>query len=501
LIKTYIFDKINLYDEICRKEESELKKGTINIPEEEIKMQYDYMHKISILNQEFYHKNGRMPTARVRNFGCQMNEHDAEKLSGMLLEMGYSLVQSDEDKASAADLIIFNTCCVRENAEEKVFGHLGALKAAKRENPDMIIAVCGCMTEQSHVVDEIRRKYKNVDLVFGTQNQHTFPELLLDCMENKKHVYNTEHLDGRVAEGVPVKRADSIKAWVTIMYGCNNFCSYCIVPYVRGRERSRSSSDILQEIKTLEAQGYKEITLLGQNVNSYGLDKEDELNFAGLLDLICRETSIPRIRFMTSHPKDLSDELIDVMASNPQICRQLHLPVQSGSTRLLGKMNRKYSAEKYMEIIDKVRSKIPDIAFSTDIIVGFPGETDEDFEQTLDLVKKVRYDMAFTFIYSKRKGTPAAEWENQVPSEVVKERFERLLALQNGIDREINETYMGKKVEVLVDGYSRTNAERFTGRTQGNKIVNFVGDRHCIGEIVTVEIDEVQTWSLGGKLI
>ncbi len=501
MIKSPVFDKINVYDEICRREDFLVKKGTINIPQEEIQLQYDYMGKINILSQDFYRKNGRLPKARVRNFGCQMNEHDAEKLAGMLIEMGYELSESDEDKATAADLIIFNTCCVRENAEEKVFGHLGALKAAKRENPDMVIAVCGCMTEQPHVVEEIRKKYKNVDLVFGTQNQHTFPELLFDCIQNKKHIYNTEHLEGRVAEGVPVQRANSIKAWVTIMYGCNNFCSYCIVPYVRGRERSRSSADILQEIKKLEAEGYKEITLLGQNVNSYGLDKDDELNFAGLLDLICRETSIPRIRFMTSHPKDLSDELIDVMAKNPQICRQLHLPVQSGSTRLLGKMNRKYSADKYLEIIDKVRAKIPDIAFSTDIIVGFPGETDEDFEATLKLVEKVRYDMAFTFIYSKRKGTPAAEWEDQVPSEVVKERFDRLLVLQNGIDREINETYMGKKVEVLVEGHSRTNAERFTGRTQGNKIVNFVGDRPCVGEIVTVEIDEVQTWSLGGKLV
>ncbi len=478
-----------------------MRNGTVNIPAEEIQKQYEYMSEIRLINQEFYRKNGRMPLARVRNFGCQMNEHDAEKLSGMLKEMGYVMSDSDEDKAEAADLIIFNTCCVRENAEEKVFGHLGALKAAKRENSNMVIAVCGCMTEQPHVVEEIRKKYKNVDLVFGTQNQHTFPELLLQCVRDKKHIYNTQHLEGRVAEGVPVERANSIKAWVTIMYGCNNFCSYCIVPYVRGRERSRSSADILQEIKTLETKGYKEITLLGQNVNSYGKDKVDELNFAQLLDLICRETSIPRIRFMTSHPKDLSDELIDVMAANPQICRQLHLPVQSGSTRLLNKMNRKYSADNYLEIIDKVRAKIPDIAFSTDIIVGFPGETDEDFEETIRLVEKVRYDMAFTFIYSKRKGTPAAEWDNQVPAEVVKARFERLLEVQNRIDREINETYLGQRVEVLVEGMSRTNQERFTGRTQGNKIVNFLGDRPCVGEIVKVEIDEAQTWSLGGKLI
>ncbi len=475
-----------------------MRSNTVSIPREEIEKQYGYMSEFREINETFYRQNGKMPLACVRNFGCQMNEHDSEKLAGMLDHMGFALDAWEAHKPEEFQLVIFNTCCVRENAEEKVFGHLGALKAAKRSNPDMLICVCGCMTEQPHVVKEIQQKYKNVDLVFGTQNLHTFPELLLECRTQNTHVYNTQHLEGRVAEGVPIRRADRLKAWVTVMYGCNNFCSYCIVPYVRGRERSRASEDILKEVRALDAAGVKEITLLGQNVNSYGKDKASELSFAKLLEAVCRETSIPRIRFMTSHPKDLSEELIAVMAENPQICRQLHLPVQSGSTELLRKMNRKYSAEDYLALVDKVREKIPDIALSTDVIVGFPGETEADFQATLDLMAKVRYDMAFTFIYSKRKGTPAAEWDNQVPEEVVKERFERLLELQNTIDREINETYVGRTVEVLVEGRSRTNAQRYTGRTTGNKIVNFTGDRDATGELIEVVIDEAATWSLGG---
>lgn len=477
-----------------------MRKNTVAIPRDEIEKQYGYMSEFREINEAFYRENKKMPLACVRNFGCQMNEHDAEKLAGMLDHMGFALDVWEAHQPEEFQLIIFNTCCVRENAEEKVFGHLGALKAAKRSNPDLLICVCGCMTEQPHVVQEIKQKYKNVDLVFGTQNLHTFPELLLKCKNQNMPVYNTQCSEGRVAEGVPIKRADRLKAWVTVMYGCNNFCSYCIVPYVRGRERSRASADILQEVRELDAAGIQEITLLGQNVNSYGKDKESELSFARLLEAICKETSIPRIRFMTSHPKDLSDELIDVMAANRQICRQLHLPVQSGSTEVLGRMNRRYSAEQYLALVDKVRKKIPDIALSTDVIVGFPGETEEDFQATLDLMARVRYDMAFTFIYSKRKGTPAAEWENQVPEDVVKERFARLLELQNGIDREINETYVGRTVKVLVEGRSRTNPERYTGRTSGNKIVNFTGDRDATGEIIEVVIDEAATWSLGGKM-
>lgn len=474
-----------------------MKTGTVKISPEEIEKQYAFMAEYKAMNDAYAAENGRVRTARVRNFGCQMNEHDSEKIAGMLTEMGYNIVG---EEVKNPDLIIFNTCCVRENAEEKVYGHLGALKGLKRENPEMLICVCGCMTEQPQVVEEIKKKYKNVDLVFGTQNLHTFPELLLGCVKKQTHTYDTHHTDGLVAENVPVRREDKIKAWVTVMYGCNNFCSYCIVPYVRGRERSRAHEDILQEIKKLEKDGIQEITLLGQNVNSYGKDCDEEISFAALLQLICDETDIPRIRFMTPHPKDLSDELIDVMARNPQICRQLHLPVQSGSTSLLKKMNRHYTREQYLDLVDRIRAKIPDIALSTDVIVGFPGETDEDFEDTYTLFEKVRYDMAYTFIYSKRTGTPAATWE-QVPEDVVKARFDRLLDLQNRIDREINDTYEGKTVEVLVEGPSKNNPDKFCGRTSGNKVVNFTCDEKYAGKIIKVKITEAATWNLNGEAL
>jgi tRNA-2-methylthio-N6-dimethylallyladenosine synthase len=470
----------------------------INASQIDIEKQHIYMEQIRDRNDMYYAEKSKKRTYEVRNFGCQMNEHDAEKLRGMLHEMGYVPNQDD-----VADLIVFNTCCVRENAEEKVYGHIGALKSVKREKEDMIIAVCGCMTEQEHVVEEIRKKYENVDLVFGTHNLHRFPELLHQCIFNNTRVYEISKTEGEVVEGVPVLRDSDFKAWVTIMYGCNNFCSYCIVPYVRGRERSRAVNDILQEVVELDKAGVKEITLLGQNVNSYGHDRSDGVDFANLLKLICDSTNIPRIRFMTSHPKDLSDELIEVMAKYDRICRHLHLPVQSGSTRILGKMNRKYTKEKYLELAKKVKSKIPGIALSTDIIVGFPGETEEDFNETLSVVEEVRFDSAFTFIYSKRTGTPAARFEEQVPEEVAKERFNRLLELQNRISREINESYVGRRVEVLVEGLSRTNDKKYTGRTEGNKVVNF--DRldenlDLSGRIVTVRIDAAQTWSLNGTL-
>ncbi len=472
------------------------KTKTFTVKGQEIEKQYHYMEQIRSRNDEFYAQNLRKRTYEVRNFGCQMNEHDAEKLRGMLNEMGYIPAED----GNTADLVVFNTCCVRENAEEKVFGHLGAMKKYKRMNNDMIIAVCGCMTEQEHVVKEIKQKYKNVDLVFGTHNLHRFPELLYKCIIDNTHVYEISRTEGEVAEGMPVLRESNIKSWVTIMYGCNNFCSYCIVPYVRGRERSRDSKDILEEILKLEKEGVKEVTLLGQNVNSYGLDRNDGMNFAGLLKLICQNTGIPRIRFMTSHPKDLSDELIEVMAEYKSICNQLHLPVQSGSTKILKDMNRKYTKEKYIEL-EKVREKIPDIAISTDIIVGFPGETEEDFNETMSLVRSVRFDMAYTFIYSKRTGTPAAKHPDQIPEETVKDRFDRLLELQNSISREINETFKGKTVEVLVEGTSRTSEERYTGRTEGNKIVNFTSDKDLTGKLVNVNIDCVQTWSLYGNAV
>ena len=475
------------------------KSRTFNVSQDDIEKQYHYMERIRDRNDMNFAETNQKRTYEVRNFGCQMNEHDSEKLRGMIHEMGYIPCEDGNP-----DLVVFNTCCVRENAEEKVYGHIGSLKRVKRQKEDMIIAVCGCMTEQEHVVDEIRKKYENVDLVFGTHNLHRFPELLHKCIFDNTHVYEISKTEGQVAEGIPVLRESDIKAWVTIMYGCNNFCSYCIVPYVRGRERSRALSDILEEVIELDKLGVKEVTLLGQNVNSYGHDRNDGIDFATLLKVICDSTSIPRIRFMTSHPKDLSDSLIEVMAKYKQICSQLHLPIQSGSTRLLQRMNRKYTQEQYLELVRKVKEKIPGIALSTDIIVGFPGETEEDFDETLKVVEEVRFDSAFTFIYSKRTGTPAAKFEDQIPEHVTKERFNKLLALQNKISREINESFVGKTVEVLVEGLSRTNEKKYTGRTEGNKVVNFdvVDDGvDLTGKIVTVRIDSAQTWSLNGTLV
>ena len=473
-------------------------KKTTLIPPEEMEKQRSFAKEVAVINRSCAGLRGREQLkAFVRTFGCQMNEHDSEKISGMLAEMGYGFGSSFED----ADIIIINTCCVRENAEEKVFGHLGALKALKRNNPGLIICVCGCMTEQPHIVEEIRRKYKNVDLVFGTHNLHRLPELVYNVLKTRENIYEVSRLDKEVAEGVPVLRESNIKAWVTIMYGCDNYCTYCIVPYVRGHERSRRPEDIIKEISLLETAGISEITLLGQNVNSYGKDLPEPVSFAELMSLICRETGIKRIRFMTSHPKDISEELIEVMAREPQITKQLHLPVQSGSDRLLAKMNRHYGREKYLDIIRRVREKIPGISITTDIIVGFPGETEEDFRDTLSLVNEVRYDQAFTFIYSKRTGTPAATYPDQVPEDVVKNRFERLLELQNRISREINDEYLGKTVEVLCEGNSKTNIDRYTGRTTGNKIVNFTAPYNVTGKFVKVKIESAETWSLFGSVI
>ena len=471
------------------------KSKTTVISAAENERQARFMDTAAAQSAAFSAENGRPPRAFVRTFGCQMNEHDSEKIAGMLSCMGYSFCDSFED----ADLVVLNTCCVRENAEEKVFGHLGALKALKRARPGLITVVCGCMTEQPHVVDDIKSKYRNVDLVFGTHNLHRFPELLAGVLSEGKRVYEISRTGNEVAEGVPLLREGRIHAWVTIMYGCDNYCTYCIVPYVRGRERSRRPDDIIAEIRQLDDEGFSEITLLGQNVNSYGKDLEGSPDFASLLTRICSETKIRRIRFMTSHPKDLSPRLIDVMASNPKICSQLHLPVQSGSTRLLKRMNRKYTREDYLATIKLVKEKMPGIALSTDIIVGFPGETEEDFEDTLTLLEEVRCDQAFTFIYSPRTGTPAAAYDGRVPDDVIKNRFERLLAVQNRISREINDTFLGRTVNVLCEGPSKTDPSKFTGRTEGNKIVNFTCADNPCGKFVDVEITGIQTWSLEGR--
>ncbi|HEX9060959.1 MAG TPA: tRNA (N6-isopentenyl adenosine(37)-C2)-methylthiotransferase MiaB, partial [Clostridia bacterium] len=468
------------------------KRKNIQVPEEEVAIQRQCMEKIKEINYENELKTKRKRSFFLQSFGCQMNENDSERLHGMLSEMGY--VETSE--RALADLIIFNTCCVRENAEDKVFGHIGALKKLKSENPDLIIAICGCMMQQKHVVELIKRKYRHVELIFGTHNLYKFPELVYEVMDKRTRVIDVWDSEGAIAEDMPLQRKDRIKAWLTVMYGCNNFCSYCIVPYVRGRERSRSLKEIIKEAEGLSKQGFKEITLLGQNVNSYGLDMEDNVRFADLLEELNKVEGISRIRFMTSHPKDLSDDLILKMAELKKVCLHLHLPIQSGSTKILHEMNRKYTKEQYLELVGKVKRSIPGIALTTDIIVGFPGETEDNFKDTLDVLEKVRFDSAYTFLYSKRTGTPAASMPEQVDEETKKDRFQRLLDVQNRISKEINDGYLGKVVEVLVEGASKNNPDKFTGRTDTNKVVNFSCDSSKIGKLVNVRIDSVQTWSL-----
>ncbi len=473
------------------------KRVTTQVSAEEIAQQYKYIELLRDYNQARISRLGRPVKYNIETFGCQMNENDSERLSGMLSEMGYS----ESAKRTDSDLIIFNTCCVRENAEQKVYGHLGALKKLKENNPELIIAICGCMMQQPEVVEHIRKVYRHVDIVFGTHNLYKFPELLNTAVENGGTVIDVWDSTGSIAENMPITRKESLKAWVTVMYGCNNFCSYCIVPYVRGRERSRDIEEIRNEVVKLAQEGCREITLLGQNVNSYGQDLEGNYSFAGLLRELDRIDGIERIRFMTSHPKDLSEELIYAMRDCKKVCGHLHLPVQAGSTKILEKMNRKYSKEQYLELVEKVRKHIPDISLSTDIIVGFPGETEEDFAETLDVVSKARFDMAYTFLYSKRTGTPAAKAADQIPEEVKKERFDKLLELQNSVSRHINDRLLGKEVEVLVEGLSKSSKTTYTGRTRENKIVNFKGNPNLVGSLVRVKIDTVQTWSLLGKLV
>jgi tRNA-2-methylthio-N6-dimethylallyladenosine synthase len=430
----------------------------------------------------------------IHTFGCQMNENDSEKLSGMLTSMGYTEI----DEYGDADIVIFNTCCIRQSAEEKVYGHLGQLNVLKRENPDMIIVLCGCMPQQPSVVEIIKKKYKHVDIIFGTHNLHEFPTMLADVEKNRNKIVEIKSEAGEVAEGIPVNHKDSVKAWVSVMFGCNNFCSYCVVPYVRGRERSRRPEDICEEVKALAEDGFKEITLLGQNVNSYG--KEFGVSFADILITLNRIDGIERIRFMTSHPKDLSDDLIYAIRDCDKVVESIHLPFQAGSNDVLDRMNRKYTREYYLNLIEKVKNIVPDISFSTDIIVGFPGETEEDFENTLDLVRQVRFGLAYTFLYSPRIGTKAAEYENQIPDNIKKDRFNRLLELQNSISLELNEAMIGEVVEVLVEGMSKNNDSVFTGRTRDNKIVNFTGETEK-GKIVNVKITSAHTWSLNGIII
>lgn len=434
--------------------------------------------------------------ALVETFGCQQNVNDSQRIQGMLLEMGYSLTEDRKE----ADVIIFNTCAVRENAEARVFGNLGALKALKAKKPGLIIGVCGCMIQQEHIAKRIKSKYRHVDMIFGTHTLWKFPELMENALEHSERVYDISG-SGVIAEGIPVNYDGGRKAFVSVMYGCNNFCSYCIVPYVRGRERSRLREDILKEIQCLAESGVCEVMLLGQNVNSYGKDRGEKDAFAALLRDVCKIDGIERIRFMSSHPKDISPLLLHTMAEEPKICNQLHLPLQSGSTRVLSEMNRVYTREKYLEIIKLAKELMPDITLTTDIIVGFPTETEEDFLETLSILKEVGYDSIFSFIYSKREGTKAALMENAATEEEIDNRFKRLLDVQNAVSLERNKRHEGRIEKVLVEGASKTDPGMLTGRTEGNKIVNFKGDKALTGTFADVKITKAQTWILCGELI
>ena len=471
-----------------------MKREEILVSAEEIAVQKEYAEKI----RAFYKEKGYRPKALVETYGCQQNENDSERIKGMLLEMGFSFTESRDE----ADFILFNTCAVREGAEMRVLGNIGALKHLKRKKPDLIIGICGCMMQQSHMVKQLKSKYKHVELIFGTHALYTFPELLYRKVVENERVISSFESDGRIAEDIPVHHEKKESAWVSIMYGCNNFCSYCIVPYVRGRERSRAPEAVLKEVEALAQKGVKEITLLGQNVNSYGKDLEEDIDFADLLLMVDKVEGIKRIRFMTSHPKDMTDKLIETLPKVKKLCKQMHLPFQAGSNRILDKMNRKYTKEQYISLVEKVRKVMPDAVFTTDIIVGFPGETKDDFEETLDVLRTIRFDSVFSFIYSKRVGTPAAEMENQVPEEEKHENFDKLLEVQNQISREINETYQDKIVEVMVEGLSKTNDQMMCGRTSGGKIVNFPKDDALnSGDFIDVTITKISTWSLMGERV
>ncbi len=433
----------------------------------------------------------------ISTYGCQMNEEDSEKLSGMLKSQGYERTENKEE----ASIIIFNTCCVRENAENKVFGNLGQLKQLKKKNPNLVIAICGCMMQQVGMADKVLKTFPYVDIIFGTHNAHKFPEYLHRVLQEGVQVKEILNKEEGIVEGLPIDRKSDVKAFVTIMYGCNNFCTYCIVPYVRGRERSRKSDDIIKEIEELVSQGYKEITLLGQNVNSYGKGLEEDIDFAGLLRKVNEVKGLERVRFMTSHPKDLSDDVIMAIKECDKLCEQVHLPVQSGSSRILKEMNRHYDREYYLDLVKKIKSEIPDVTLTTDIIIGFPGETEEDFLDTLSLCEEVGYDSAFTFIYSRRNHTPADKMENQIPDDIKHDRFNKLVEAINKKVVIKNKEYEGKVVEVLVEGPSKNDETKLTGRTRNGKLVNFAGDEKLIGELVNLKIVRAQPFSLIGEIV
>ena len=462
----------------------ENKKETLTAAEEQ-KRQQQFIEKARIYVREKSEELGRPLYACTTTFGCQMNARDSEKLDGILEAVGYIKT----DKEDEADFVIYNTCTVRENANQRVYGRLGYLGSMKKKKPHMMIALCGCMMQEAHVVEKLKKSYRFVDLIFGTHNIFKFPELLCYAMESDRMIIDVWKDTDQIVEDLPVDRKYKFKSGVNIMFGCNNFCSYCIVPYVRGRERSRNPEDIVREIEHLVADGVVEVMLLGQNVNSYGKNLEHPITFAQLLKEIEKIEGLKRIRFMTSHPKDLSDELIEVMAESKKICPHLHLPLQSGSSRVLKEMNRRYTKESYLALVDRIREKLPDISLTTDIIVGFPGETEEDFLETMDVVGKVGYDSAFTFIYSKRSGTSAAAKEDQVPEEVVKDRFDRLLAQVQEIARERSSRFEGTVQEVLVESVNDQDASLVTGRMGNNLLVHFPGDASMIGTFKQIHLD------------
>ena len=462
---------------------------------EETKRQLAFMEKAGDYVEKLAKELGRRPTCCVTTFGCQMNARDSEKLSGILEKVGYELTD-DED----ADFVIYNTCTVRDNANQRVYGRLGHLNSLKKKNPHKKIALCGCMMQEPSVIEKIKKSYRFVDLIFGTHNIYKFAELLTAMFESDSMIIDIWQDTDQMVEDLPVERKYPFKSGINIMFGCNNFCSYCIVPYVRGRERSRNPKDIINEIEALVADGVVEIMLLGQNVNSYGKNLEEPMTFAQLLREVEKIEGLERIRFMTSHPKDLSDELIQVMKESKKICRHLHLPLQSGSTRILEKMNRRYTKEQYLALAEKIRREIPDIAITTDIIVGFPGETPEDVDETIDVVKRVQYDNAFTFIYSKRTGTPAAAME-QVPEETVKEGFDRLLKVVQDTARERVELLQGQTLEALVEGVNEQDDSLLTGRLSNNTIVHFKGEKELIGKIIPVYLKECHGFYYLGELV
>lgn len=429
----------------------------------------------------------------IETMGCQLNENDSEKIAGITEKAGFEQTNNPAD----ADLVIFNTCCVRENAEERLFGKLGELKK-QREEKGTIIAIGGCMMQEPHILDKIKQSYNYTDIVFGTHTLHKFEEDLKKAIEDRKKIRDVIDIDGEVIEGLPIKRNDKYRASVTIMYGCNNFCSYCIVPYVRGRERSREPKKILEEVSILAKEGYKEITLLGQNVNSY--NGGENYKFANLLNDVCKIEGIERIRFVSPHPKDFTDDVIEAIANNEKVARVIHLPLQSGSSNILKVMNRKYTKEQYLELVEKMRKRIPNVVFSTDIIVGFPGETEEDFEDTLDVVRKVNFEQVYMFIYSRRVGTVADRMENQIPEEIKHQRFDKLKELYDSRVSENNEKYIGTTQKLLVEGFSKNDKNVLTGRTDTNKVVNFEGTEDLIGKIINIKITEEHKWYLTGKI-